>query len=163
MKYRQGKKSIQRALNYISELSVSNDTPFDFLRWIKVIHKNLETMKLGVSDINLVDEFEPILHDLRIRLTDLETYYRLPDSEIRKKEILELLDKQLTKFKEIRREKREIDGLGKQDKEISLAEEANNLSREAINKAKRSNIVSIVSCIVAFLSLLSAILIGIFI
>jgi len=140
MTYKPEKEQIAKALEIIEKLNVTGTQPYDFLIRIETIHRNLENMKIDVSKIDLVDIYEPIINDLRIKLDELKIYYRPPDSEKRKKEILRLLDYHIANFKEIRKIKREMDGLEKQDTEISLAEEANTISR----KSKRIAIWAIV-------------------
>ncbi len=90
MTYEQEKRQITKALGIIESLNVTGTQPYDFLIWIESIHKALENMKLDTSKIDLIDTYEPIVVDLRLKLNELKIYHRPPDSEKRKKEILGL-------------------------------------------------------------------------
>ena len=130
MTYEREKKQIAKALEIIESLNVTGTPPYDFLIRIKTIHRNLENMKIDTSKIDLIDMYEPILIDLRIKLNELQNYR--PNSEKYKNEIFRLLDNHIVKFKEIRKIKREMVGLEKQDKKISLGEESKKIAKWAI-------------------------------
>ncbi len=149
MTYEQEKRQITKALGIIESLNVTGTRPYDFLIWINTIHKALENMKLDASKIDLVDMYEPIVVDLRLKLDELQIYYRPPDSETRKNEILRLLDYHIAKFKEIRKIEREMDGLAKEDKQITLAEEANIIALESKKIAKWAIAISVVGILLS--------------
>jgi len=151
MTYEQEKRQITKALGIIESLNVTGTQPYDFLIWIETIHKALENMKLDASKIDLVDMYEPIVVDLRLKLNELEIYYRPPDSETRKNEMLRLLDSQIDNFKEIRKIKREMEGLDKQDEEITLAEEAIVIAKESNVIAKDSKKIAFWAIVIACL------------
>ena len=142
MTYKKEKRQIAKNLEIIERLNITGTQPYDFLIRIKEIHRNLENMKIDASKINLVDMYEPIVVDLRLKLNELQNYR--PESEKYKNEIFRLLDFHIEKFKEIRKIKREMEGLVKQDKEISLAEEANIIAGKSKKIAKWAIVFAII-------------------
>ncbi|MCG3253890.1 MAG: hypothetical protein KAX09_08580 [Candidatus Heimdallarchaeota archaeon] len=114
-------KQIVSNISSLKDIDVNNTPPYNVLTSMKTIHRNLELLKIDVSKIDLIDKFESELIDLRVRLSKLQIYYS-DKSEEYKNRILNILDTHLAKFEKIRELKRQMDGLEKQDTEISLAE-----------------------------------------
>ncbi|MCE7744781.1 MAG: hypothetical protein GPJ52_06565 [Candidatus Heimdallarchaeota archaeon] len=114
-------KQIVSNISSLKDIDVNNTPPYNVLTSMKTIHRNLELLKIDVSKIDLIDKFESELIDLRVRLSKLQIYYS-DKSEEYKNRILNILDTHLAKFEKIRELKRQMDGLEKQDTEISLVE-----------------------------------------
>lgn len=146
------KKLMEQNREYHQILLTRDKRPETTIFTFRDILQNIDNMKLDESKIHYVIELKEMFLKLKAHWTDM--VYNSTFDKKNKNEIHDSVAKYLKMFNEIIQ-------AGKQSTEISLAEKANELSEEALSKAKRSNIIAVISCVVAFLALLVAILIGV--
>lgn len=139
---------------YYQGLIAQDKMPTKVIFTFRHVLKNIDKLKLNESKINFCIELKDMFLNLKAHWTDMPDNWSDNDIEYRK-EIFMNLETYLKIFDEIIQS-------DKHSTEITLAEEANELSKEAIDKAKKSNKIAVFSFVCAFLSLVAAILLGVF-